>query len=305
MCKKAAKGEKEFNLKVYLERFGTNEKCLAYLARLRWPEGIHCETCERITRHHLIAERKCYSCQHCGTQVRPTAGTIFENSKVPLPDWFYVAFLFSKTKTGIPAKQIERELGISYPTALRICNTIRGCMNEGLDPFTGTVEVDETYIGGKPRGPRGKAKRGRGTKKTPVFGVLERGGAVKAQVVANVKRDTLFPIIEEAVAKGAEVYTDEFVVYDTLPEKGYNHDRVRHKEKEYVRFREDGARVHTNALEGFWSYPKSAVQHVHRGVSKRHLQKYLDEYTFRYTHRNDEAPMFFTILQNAVRATPL
>lgn len=103
-----------------LDTFGTNQQCLAHLARLRWPDGIRCETCQRTTRHHLIASRKCYSCQDCGTQVYPTAGTIFENSKVPLPDWFYVIFQLSKTKTGIPAKQIQRELGVSYPTALRM-----------------------------------------------------------------------------------------------------------------------------------------------------------------------------------------
>src|SRR5690606_3051020 len=122
-------------------------QCLAYLKRLRWPNGIRCEKCERVTKHHLRAERKCYACQHCGSHVHPTVGTIFHNSKVPLPDWFYCIWQMSKTRAGISAKQIERELGISYPTALRMCNLIRSQMGED-GALWGFVEADETYIGG-------------------------------------------------------------------------------------------------------------------------------------------------------------
>ena len=107
-----------------LTNFGSIEQCLEYLRDLRWPDGITCAKCEKVTRHHLRIERKCYACQNCGTQVHPTVGTIFEGSKVPLPDWSYVIWQFGKTCAGFSAKQVQRELGVSYPTALRMCNLI-------------------------------------------------------------------------------------------------------------------------------------------------------------------------------------
>lgn len=145
---------------------------------------------------------------------------------MPLPDWFYVIYQFASTRTGIPAKQIQRELGVSYPTALRMCNSIRKAMMEERYVET-TCEIDETYMGNKRRW---HTKRGRGTStKQPVFGIMEKGGVVVAKVVENTKRDTLMPIIEETVAKDTEVHTDEYNVYNTLAEKGYEHDTVKHK----------------------------------------------------------------------------
>jgi transposase-like protein len=302
MSKNTAKST-TFNLRDFLRDYGTPEQCLAYLVRLRWPDGITCKTCEAITPHYPIYGRRCYSCQNCGTQTYPTAGTIFDNSKVPLPNWFYVIFQMSKTETGMSAKQIQRELGVSYPTALRMCHKIREAMKEGHAPLTGVSETDECYIGGNPRY-NIKRKRGRGTTKTPVFGIAERDGAVRAEVVPNVKRETLMPIIEEQVEEGSTIYSDEYVVYKSLEGMGYDHKCVNHGQKEYVRYEGEEV-IHTNTLEGFWSYPKNAVRGVHRGVSKQRLQLYLDEYAFRMSHRFDEIPMFFTILRNAVRVTAL
>jgi len=224
---------------------------------------------------------------------------------VPLPDWFYVIFQFSKTKTGIAAKQIQRELGVSYPTALRMCNTLRGALDETPDMMTTKVECDETYLGNSRRYFGRKRKRGRGADKRPVFGIIERGGAVVAKVVPNCQRDTLLPIIKEHVEEGSEVFTDEFSVYATLGDEGYKHDTVNHGSGQYVKYRDDGEKVHTNEMEGFWSYPKNAIKGVHRGVSDRHLQGYVNEYAFRQSHRNDEIPMFFTMLARAVRVTAL
>ena len=312
-------GSTGFNIRDFLTYYGTPAQCLAYLVELRWPDGIPCKTCKRTTRHHLIHDRKCYSCQHCGTQVYPTAGTIFENSKVPLPDWFYVIFQMSKTKTGIAAKQIQRELGVSYPTALRMCNTIRGCLDEKVEKLSGQVEADETYMGNSSRYLRGKRPKGRGTLKSAVIGAVERGGKIVAQVAENTKRETVLPFIRENVARydadgePTEVFTDEYAVYNTLDEDGYLHDTVCHSAKEYVKYRkeiaDDGTyettEVHTNTLEGFWSFPKGAQKVVHRGVSEKYLPGYLNEYTYRYNHRNDETPMFFSILRRAVRVAPL
>lgn len=284
----------KITLRDFIREFGTNEQCLEHLRRLRWPDGITCAKCERVTPHYLIAKRKCYSCQHCGTQTYPTAGTIFHKSRVPLPDWFYVCFQFAKTRAGFSAKQVERELGVSYPTALRICNQIRSCLAES-PRLSGVVEADEVYIGGRPR-VRGVSKRGRGTKKVPVVGVLQRDGSVAVRVTDTVSRATVLPFIREHVAEGATVCTDELNVYTALPAEGYEHEAVGHATKQYVRVRSDGFRVHTNSLEGFWSYPKSAILRIHRGVSRRKLPGYLAEHAFRYNRRKSPDSLFSQIL---------
>lgn len=290
---------KKYTLTRFMQEFSTTEKCLAYIASRRWPNGIRCASCRKVTKHHLIASRKCYSCQDCGTQVYPTAGTIFHKSRTPLQIWFYTIFQLSQTRTGIAAKHIERETGVTYKTAWRMCQLIRKCLDEERSPFDGVSEADETYVGARRPRYKGTSKRGRGTSKTPVFGVAQRGGAIVAKVVPNVQRKTIMPILQDAVEEGATVYTDEFNVYACLEEMGYDHDTVKHKDKEYVKYREDGAVVHTNTLEGFWSYPKGAVSFAHRGVSPRYLQRYFDEFTFRTSHRHDTEPMFLTILDRA------
>lgn len=288
---------RKYTLHDFIRDFYTPEQCLEFLARLRWPEGVHCAKCEKVTKHHLRSSQKAFACQYCGSLRTPTKGTPFHRSKVALPNWFYVVFQFAKTRTGITAKQIERELGVSYPTALRMCNLIREALAEQpSEKLKGEVEVDETYMGNSRRYYGRKRKPGRGAGKPPVFGMVERGGCVVAMAVPNVKRSTVFPIINEHVEKGAEIHSDEYPVYIPLADEGYGHVRVRHKGREYVRYRKDGSPIHTNTLEGFWSYPKNAVKGVHRGVSAHKLQGYLNEYAFRYSHRNDEGPMFFTVL---------
>ena len=286
-----------FTLMDLFRDFGTNAQCLTFIAECRWPDGIHCDKCGRTTRHHLCVKRRAYVCQHCKRTTSPTAGTAFGSSNVPLPAWFYVIFSMASTRTGIAAKQIQRELGVSYPTALRMCRVVRLCLKEEKARFKGVVEVDETYMGNKRKWHN---KRGRGTSKQAVFGVVEKGGGVIAEVVPDTKRDTVIPILEDAVEPTVEVQTDEYGVYKVLPKMGYKHDTVCHKKRQYVKYREDGSTVHLQAIEGFWSYPKNAVKDIHRGVSERHLQGYLNEYTFRYSHRNDEQPMFFSILHRMI-----
>lgn len=291
-----------YTLTDYLRDFSTVRACLEFLKCQRWPEGIPCRKCGRATRHHFIVSRKAFSCQHCGSQTSPTKGTIFSRSNVPLPDWFYVVFQFAATRTGITSKQIERELGVSYPTALRMCNLVREAMAEGtIEKLTGEVEVDETYMGNSRRYYGRKRKRGRGTDKPPVFGMVERGGRIVAMTVPNCKRKTVFPIIKEHVEEGTEIHSDEFPVYNTLGKEGYSHVSVKHKERQYVQYREGRSPIHTNTLEGFWSYPKNATKGVHRGVSAHKLQGYLNEYTFRRSHRNDEQPMFLTLMDQILQ----
>lgn len=289
-------------LRELINRFGTPEQCLEFIKEQRYPDGIRCEKCERVTRHHKVSSKKAYACQNCRTQVFPLTGTIFEKTRVPLPDWFYVIWSFSNTRAGFSAKQVERELGVSYPTALRICNLIRSQLGES-PTLSGVVEADECYIGGRPR-IRGINKRGRGTRKVPVIGAVERGGKVVVKAVDRVRRDNVIPFLTEHIEDGSTVYTDELNIYNALPKHGYEHDKVLHKERQYARKTDDGRNVHTNHLEGFWSYPKSAILRIHRGVSRHCLQGYLDEHTFRYNHRNDSETLFHAFLNRLSAPQP-
>jgi transposase len=265
--------------------------CLERLRSRRYPDGSTCEKCERVTKYHRDANRKSYSCQWCGHHVHPTAGTIFHKSATPLRLWFYAVFLMAQTRCGISAKQLERELGVTYKTAWRIFNKIRSMLQDDDDePLSGTVEMDETYVGGRRRG----EKRGRPSEdshKTPVFGMGQRQGHVVAKTVPNARRATLMPHVRNKVLPESVVYTDEFTVYDRLNRDGYRHSRVHHAEEVHV-----AGDVHTNTIDGFWSLVKRGIAGVYHSVSSKHLQGYLDEYAFRYNHRKDEGPKFLTML---------
>lgn len=290
----------KYTLRDLLRDFGTVEQCLEFMRERRFPDGIRCRKCRRLTGHRLRLSHKAYACNRCGTMISPTKDTIFHRSKIGLPDWFLVIYTMAQTRTGIAAAQIERQLGIGYKAALRMCNKIRSCLEE--DHFlAGTCEIDETYVGGKPRR-TGFSKRGRGTNKQPVFAMVERGGRAVARVVPNVQRDTLFPIILDTVEEGTTINSDEFNVYATLNEFGYEHKTIHHKKKQYARIDEEGDLVTTNSCEGFFQSPKGAIRSVHRGVSRQHMQGYWNEYAFRYSHRNDEQHMFFAILDQVVQA---
>lgn len=282
---------KKYTVKDFQAEFPDDDACLEWLKDYRWPSGIYCKNCGKVTKHHLMQTRKSFSCQECGNHVHPTAGTIFHKSATPLTTWFYSVYLMAQTRGGISAKQIERETGVTYKTAWRMCRLIRSRLNEEADPFSGEgeVEVDESYFGGRRRG----GKRGRGAEgKTPVVGLAQRKGRLKAVVVPDVKSKTVTPIIGKTVEPGSIVYTDELRTYDRLHRMGYRHSRIFHSSKIYV-----AGNVHTNTIEGFWSLIKRGISGVYHSVSAKYLQHYVNEYAFRYNHRDDQRPMFQTFLQ--------
>lgn len=163
---------KTYTIKDFAQQFPTDDACLDFLKEARWPKGIYCPKCHKATTHYRIARRKVYSCEFCASHVSPTAGTIFHKSDTPLRSWFHAIFLMASTKTGISAKQLQRELGVTYKTAWRMFTQIRKLMAEDVNPLTGQVEVDETYIGGKRSGTRGRGAAG----KSVVIGLTERKG---------------------------------------------------------------------------------------------------------------------------------
>ena len=267
--------------------FPDDNACLEWLKNHLYPNGIFCQRCGQVTKHHKIVSRRSYSCDVCGHHVHPTSGTIFEHSPNPLKLWFHAIYLMSSTRCGISAKQIERETGVTYKTAWRMFHQIRSLLQEDNEPTSGEFEVDETYIGGKSHGKRGRGAEGKST----VLGIAQRKGDISATVTPDLKRDTVYPIIKEHVIPNSMVYTDEFRVYDRLRRHGYKHKRVYHSSKVWVL-----GKAHTNTIEGFWSLLKRGINGVYHAVSQKYLQNYINEYSFRYNHRGDERHMFKTIL---------
>jgi len=267
--------------------FPNDDACLEWLKNHLYPNGIFCQRCGQVTKHHKISTRRSYSCDVCGHHVHPTSGTIFEHSPTPLKLWFHAIYLMSSTRCGISAKQIQRETGVTYKTAWRMFHQIRSLLQEDHEPTSGEFEVDETYIGASKPGKRGRGAGG----KAVVFGVAQRKGNVSALIPRNLKATTLVPLIKERVLPESMVYTDEFPAYDYLTEHGLKHERVHHTAKVWV-----AGNAHTNTIEGFWSLLKRGINGVYHAVSQKHLQSYINEYSFRYNHRGDNKPMFKTIL---------
>jgi transposase len=287
---------KPYTLKDFQAQFPDDATCLEWLRNRLYPDGIFCDTCQKITKHHRVVSRPSYSCDYCGHHVHPTADTIFHKSPTPLTTWFYAIYLMAQTRCGISAKQIQRETGVTYKTAWRMFKQIRSMLSDGkTKPVGGKgsrgVEVDETWVGGTRR-------VGSGNKKhlTMVVGLAERGGEVRAFTEENARSGaTLLPIIREHVLPKSTVFTDELSGYDGvshIADRGYIHRRINHAAKVYV-----ARDVHTNTIEGFWSLVKNGVRGVYHSVGKGYLQSYLDEYSFRYNRRFDSQPMFMSFLK--------
>jgi transposase len=274
--------------------FPNNDACLQRVMDMRFPDGMakcDSEDCAgAIRKHHRVTGRTAYACDHCGHHLYPLAGTIFEKSSTALRIWFQAMFLMGSTRCGISAKQIQRETGVTYKTAWRIFRQIRALMSEDIRLEGSTVEVDEMYVGG-----RTKRRNAIEKPKTSVVGVVQRkSGRVVARVTADTKKPTLHGFIHEFVLPGSCVFTDDYPAYDGIEGRSYRHYRIRHSEKIYV----TGSRgqIHTQTIEGFWSLVKRGLGGVYHSVSKKYLQSYLNEYSFRYNRRETGNLIFFAIL---------
>jgi len=276
------------------DRYPDDDACLEALKEMRFPKGIaFCEKCKRERKHYRIAGRPVYGCAHCGTQISPMAGTIFEKSSTSLRLWFYAMYLMASTRCGISAKQIQRETGVTYKTAWRMFKQIRSLLSEPDMQLEGsTVEMDEMYYGGKRKGGTGRPMRGDKTL-TPVAGIVERKGRVVARALPDVKGSTLLGMVREYVMPQSMIFTDELKGYDGIKHMpaGYRHRRIKHSSKVYVR-----GNVHTNTIEGFWSLVKRGIGGVYHSVSQKHLQDYLNEYSFRYNRRDKGNLIFNDVL---------
>jgi transposase len=311
---RTACSDSKFSLMEFMREFPDDAACLGHLWRCRYaPDGIHaeCPKCERekaFKKYPTKQGRQSWTCTGCGHHVHPTAGTIFHGSSTSLHLWYYAMYLIASTRVGISAKQLERELGVAYRTAWRMLNRIRNeLMKQDAEPLSGKVEADETLWGGKPRqGDVAKFKRPGETdlsgaggrwghdKKRTVFGMVERGGRVRAMVVPSRGRATLQGEIVKHVLPGTTVFTDEWKPYLGLDGRGYTHHRIRHAEAVYV-----SGDIHTQTIEGFWSNTKRGIAGTYHSVSTRWLPSYLNEYAWRWNERNNPRSMFESLLVNA------
>jgi len=254
--------------------------------KVRYGHSLPCPRCAREAMFYRRVKRPAYTCEFCGFDINPMAGTLFHRSRTALRKWFYAIFLFASSRHGVPARELQRQLGVTLKTAWRMGHEIRKYIGavDGDDDLGGHVEVDETMIGGKRKG----GKRGRGAPgKTVVPGMLERAGNVMTRVVGNVRRTTLEAVILEKIKRGTTISTDEFQSYAKLACHGYRHGTVNHSLNEFAR-----GPIHVNSLEGFWSQLKRSIRGTHVHVSARHLGEYLGEFKFRYNPRKAPHLMF-------------
>ncbi|MGA8747019.1 MAG: IS1595 family transposase [Solirubrobacterales bacterium] len=266
--------------------FSDLDICTEFVANLRWPSSPVCPRCGSV-EHSYISTRRLWKCKACKKQYSVKLGTIFEDSPLGLDKWLPAVWLIANSKNGISSHELGRSLGITQKSAWFMLHRIRVAMQTKSFLLSGEVEVDETFIGGKARNMH-KADRVRkisstgGKDKTAVLGMIERGGTVKAEVVPNVRRDTIQPRVRESVKPGATVYTDALKSYSGL-EADFAHATVDHAEC-YV----DG-RVHTNGIENFWSLLKRGLHGTYVSVEPFHLFRYLDErvFTFNLRDRSD------------------
>lgn len=258
----------KYSILDFQKEFPNDDVCLDYIFHKKYGEQ----------KYYRIDGRKGYANAE-GKQIYPLKGTIFEKSDTSLVKWFYAIYLFSVSKNGVSGKELERQLKVTYKTGWRIAKQVRQLMTQGDDKLSGVIEADETYIGGyKKSGMGGKGK-------TPVIGLVERGGAVKAKVSAR-ETHLILNHMKENVKKGSAIMSDQFGVYAKAPKFGFTHSSVNHWKKEFAK---DGG-VHTNTIEGFWSQLKRSIRGTYHSVSPKHLQSYVNEFAFRYSHR--ASPIF-------------
>jgi len=268
---------------------GDEEACLRYLVARRWPEGVHCPRCGNTDLYDASSYKpfhwQCRECAADGYRFSALAGTIFENTKKPLRDWYRVAHFMFASKKGMSALQIQRMMGFgSYKTAHQMCHKIRAALIDPAMKLGGIVEIDETYVGGKDKNrhwhKRHHGKTGpQATGKTAIIGAIERKGNVVARVLDHVNAKNAMSFVREVVSdKVSLLATDDYQIYDGLIE--YPRQTVKHHAKQYV----VGA-VHTNTIEGFWSIFKRGVVGTFHKMSAKYMPLYVAEFQFRYNNR--------------------
>lgn len=272
--------QKEMSLLEFQEQFNSEEACREHLYKLRWPEKFVCPKCGVVDEPFRIKSRNLYQCRHCNHQTSVTAGTVMEKTRVPLLKWFWAMFLMSNDKRGCSAKQLSIELKLCYSTAWFLCHRIRSAMGERDTQYvlSGYIEADDAFFGA----PTSNGKRGRGTDKTVVLVGLslnEKGNPefVKMQVAPNVQGETIAAFADQNIEQGATIASDGYASYRILSESGFVHEgRICDPVSEPE---------HLKWLHTIISNAKAFIAGTYHGLGKKHLQRYLNEFCYRFNRR--------------------
>lgn len=302
---RAKSSTSDYSVTEFLRDFPDDAACLEHLWRTRYAadgEHAHCPRCDcrRVfKRYETKQQRQSWTCTACGLHVHPTAGTIFHRSSTSLRLWFHAMYLMTSTRCGISAKQLERELGVHYKTAWRMFNKIRNeLMKDDAEPLNGNVEIDETGVHGRPRGPKMTMKEAAQwrERQVSVLGMVERGGRVKLRVITSRRGEPLSGAVRANVNPESIIFTDDWMAYKPLSREYAGHRVINHSAGSYV-----VGDIYTNTIEGFFGNLKTGMRGTYKKVSRKWLQSYLDEYAWRYNQRRNHRGMFFALLDNAAK----
>jgi len=280
----------KYTFQQFQQEYPDDASCLAKLMEINHGgTEITCPGCGTLrAKFHPMAKRRAYACQECGHHIYPAANTIFHKSRTPLTKWFFAMYLMTSTRHGVAAKELERQLGVTYKCAWRMAHELRKLMASADDkwggPLDGHVEIDETHVGGR-------RKANEPDNKTVVFGMLQRNGRLLAAPIPDVTNYTVEGIINENIPAGTTISTDEQRSYNGL-KHAYDHGTVNHSAKEYVR-----GIHHVNGLESHWSLFKRAVKGTHVHISAKHAWKYVSEFSYRRNMRHSHRSMFNLLVE--------
>ncbi|MGA3267081.1 MAG: IS1595 family transposase [Verrucomicrobiota bacterium] len=284
------KNEFEFKtLTEFTDYFCDEETCRKHFTGIRFRNGQYCPHCGH-KEIYTFASGKRYRCAKCKQDFTIKTGTVFGDSKLPLRKWFMAIYLLSTSNKGISSVQLAKQVGVTQKTGWFMDHRIRKAMKQNKGQLFGTVEADETFIGGLEKNKHISKRKHIGTGgkgKTPVFGMRVRNGETRAQVVKSVQGKELKAVITAAIASGSKVFTDSYCGYNNL--KGYRHTVVNHTGGVYV-----NGDVHTNSIESFWALFKRGYHGIYHWMSSKHLQRYVDEFTFRMNRRASEMQTVFS-----------
>ena len=280
------------NIPQIYKLFPTQEACIEHLETVRWNGVPLCPYCNSKNQSAMPKENR-YHCNNCNTSFSVTVGTIFHKTRIDLQKWFLAVSLVLNAKKGYSARQLGRDIDVTKDTAWRVFMQIRKALVDQKELMTGIVEADETYVGGKNANRHNDKKKSHGqggAGKTTVIGVLQRNGKVVAQKAKDNTGKTLRKFINANVAKGSTLSTDEHRGYRGM-ERHFEHLTVNHKRGEYV-----NGIAYTNGIENFWSLFKRGIVGQYHQISDRYIDKYLNEFCFRYSNRNIDSNVIFDLV---------
>lgn len=293
------------NIIQVFKKFPDQKSCIEHLESVRWANGVICPYCDSKNNYPRTSDFR-HHCNDCQKSFSVTIGTLFHDTRIPLQKWFLAISLILNAKKGISSRQLSRDLEVNKDTAWRMAMKIRESMQSDGELLTGVVEMDETYVGGKPRKAPKKddddkpsSPRGRGTRKTPVVGMVERGGKVKAEKVdkSMLKSKDLNELIRKSINPiGSVLVTDEYRGYSKVS-KILKHYTINHQ------FEYANGEIHTNTIESFWAIVKRGIIGQFHKVSAKHLNKYLDEFCYRYNRRKLDISLTFKHTINSMLAS--